>query len=75
MTKALELLQTHPSVEFKAAVARAAGMMACEARSAPDKTYTTVEIAELFDYLYDLMQHRYREEKEPAGGHRTGSDT
>ncbi len=73
MTKALELLQTHPSVEFEAAVARTAGMMNYEARSAPGKTYTTVEIAELFEYLYDLMQKRV--EKEPAGGHRTGSDT
>lgn len=73
MTKALELLQTHPSVEFKAAVARAAGMMAYEARTDPDKTYTTAEIADLFDYLFDLMQ--CKKEKEPAGGNRTGSGT
>lgn len=73
MVKTLELLQENPSIEFRAAVARVAGMMDYEAQKEPHKTYTVAEIAELFDYLHELMQEK--KENEPAGGNRTGSDT
>lgn len=69
MMKALALLQAHPSVEFEAAVARTAGMMDYEARTDPDKTYTTVEIAGLFEYLYGRTRVIVTE-KEPTGGRR-----
>lgn len=55
MTKALELLEQKPSIEFRAAFARTTSMMAIENRDEPGKVYTVQEISELFDYLYCLM--------------------
>lgn len=58
MIKALEILQANPSAEFDLAFCRAVGIFDYEARTMPEKSYTAVEIQELFSYLYDLRMKK-----------------
>lgn len=58
MTIALKILQADPSTDFDSAFSRATGAFDDEAKMSPKKSYTTVEIQELFSYLFDLRSKK-----------------